>query len=284
MRKYLLLLLFPIILFTSCQKDLVEQDQQLKAETKSNVSYGSDALQKMDIYLPAGRSTDSTRVIVLVHGGAWMEGDKSDFTSYVSTLQQRLPGYAVANINYRLATASTNHFPTQENDMKAAMNFLVQKSLEYHISQKFVLLGASAGGHLVTLQAYKYSSPHIMAVVDFFGPVDMVDMYNSATSPINQFGIQILMEGTPATNPNIYQQSSPLNFVSAQSPPTIILHGGMDDIVSSSQSLALKNKLDSLSVINQLFIYPNEGHDFWPASVMNDAFDKIGAFIKTNVH
>ncbi len=271
------------MIFTSCQKEANNNtDQILSAQTVSNVSYGSDAAQKMDVYLPAGRSIDSTKVIVMIHGGAWAEGDKADFNSYVLILQQRLPQYAVVNINYRLATATGNFFPAQENDMKAALDFLMQKSSEYHISQKFVLLGASAGAHMALLQAYKYASPKIKAVVDFFGPSDMVSLYTSS-SPGTQFGLQILLSGTPTTNPSIYQQSSPINFVDAQDPPTIILHGDADAIVNISQSSALKTKLQSFNIVNQMIVYPGLGHDIWPPATMNDAFTKIEAFIKANV-
>src|SRR6188508_2236895 len=135
-----------VLVITSCQKENeITPDLAIPAETLNNVSYGSDAAQKMDIYLPAGRKTDSTKLVIMVHGGAWLEGDKNDFAPYVTILKQRLPGYAIANINYRLATTSGNFFPTQENDMKAAIDFLLQKTGDYAISQKIVLLGASAG-------------------------------------------------------------------------------------------------------------------------------------------
>ena len=166
--------------------------------------------------------------------------------------------------------------------MKAAVDFLVQKSTEYRISQKFVLLGASAGAHMALLQAYKYSTPKIKAVVDFFGPVDMVSLYNSANLN-TQFAMQILLSGTPVTNPSIYQQSSPINFIDAQDPPTIIFHGDMDVVVNVSQSTLLKNKLETLGIANQLTIYPGLEHDVWPPAIMNDSFDKIEKFIKANV-
>ncbi|HEU4633318.1 MAG TPA: alpha/beta hydrolase [Flavisolibacter sp.] len=281
MKQFLVFVCFALLI--ACKKDATDNDQPLVAQTLLNISYGNDAFQKMDVYLPAGRSTDSTRLIVLVHGGAWLTGDKSDFTGYVPTLQQRLPGYAVANINYRLATTTANHFPAQENDMKAAVDFLTQKSGEYHISRKLVLLGASSGGHLAALQAYKYSDPAIKAVVDFYGPADMAALYDNATDPLVKSYIQTLMGGTPATNPMLYQQSSPVNFVSAQSPPTIILHGASDELVNINQSTVLKDRLQSAGVVNQLIIYPDQGHDIWPSSIMNDAFDKIEVFIKANV-
>lgn len=276
-------LFIAIVLLVSCKKETGSNNESLPAETISNVAYGNDAEQKMDVYLPAGRSTSSTKLIVVVHGGAWVSGDKADFAKYIPSLQQRLPDYAIANINYHLATTAANHFPTQENDMKAAIDFLMQRSGDYHISQKFVLLGASAGAHLATLQAYKYAAQEISAVVDFYGPVDLTDMYNNLTVPFYKTVIETLMNGSPASNASLYQQSSPINFVTAQSPPTIIFHGDADVLVSPSQSVTLKNKLQSLGVINQLIVYPNQGHDIWPDNIMNDAFDKIEAFLKANV-
>ena len=276
--------LLTVIFFSSCQKELSFNETQpsVPAQTFTNVSYGTDPEQTMDVYLPTGR-TDATKIIVLVHGGAWIEGDKNELTQYVSSLQQRLPDYAIANINYRLATVAANHFPSQENDMKAALAFLVSKGSEYHISQKFVLLGASAGAHMSLLQAYKNADPKIKAVVDFFGPTDLVALYNTTTDPTSLFAFQILMGGTPATNPTMFQQSSPVNFVTAQSPPTIILHGDIDAIVPIAQSISLKGKLQTAGVINQMITYSGLDHDFWPADKMNDAFDKIATFLKANV-
>lgn len=283
MKKILFLSL--VVLFgASCKKE-TSADQKLKSETQTNVSYGSDAAQKMDIYLPSGRSTDSTKLIILVHGGAWVSGDKSDFASFIPVIQQRFPDYAIANINYRLATATADHFPSQENDMKSAIDFLAQKSGEYHFSQKMILLGASAGAHMVLLQAYKHPSSEVLAVVDFFGPTDLTDLYNSyASNPSTQTIFQLLMNGTPASNASLYAQSSPINFVTAQSCPTIIFHGDADVVVAISQSVALKNKLSSFGIANQMTSYPNLGHDVWPSSTMSDVYNKMEQFIKTNVH
>jgi acetyl esterase/lipase len=275
-------LLFIIVIIScfSCQKEQ-SADDKLSAQTLTDVSYGSDALQKMDVYLPAGRSTDTTKLIVMVHGGAWIEGDKSEFASFVPILQQRFPGYAIANINYRLATQVANPFPTQENDMKAAVNFLIEKSGTYHISQKIVLLGASAGAHMALLQAYKYSSPQIKVVVDFFGPVDMNGLYNFyPPGSFGQLAFQTLLNGNPVSNASMYIQSSPISFVSAQSPPTIIFHGTTDDVVPITQSSALRDKLTSFGVKNQMISYPNVGHEVWSSAIMNDVFNKVEVFVK----
>lgn len=286
----LLMKYFPLILslvFVACQKEN-EPDipSSVAAQTTLNAAYATtDPAQKMDIYLPAGRSTTSTKVMILIHGGAWSTGDKTDFTEYVDSLKRRLPDYAVFNINYRLSTGTANLFPTQENDVKAAIEFIYSKKAEYLISDKFVLLGASAGGHLALLQGYKHVSPvKVKAIVDFFGPTDMVDMYNNPASPFAAPPMIAQVVGaTPVSNPALYQESSPINYVTAQSPPTIILHGGVDPLVSASQSVALKTKLLAMGVPNQYVFYPTESHG-WVGVTMSDSFDKIQVFLAAHVN
>lgn len=284
--KQLLTAFAVCLLFASCQKDTDQNggNQPLAAETQLNVSYGADPLQKMDVYLPAGRTTASTKVMILIHGGAWNQGDKADFTTYVDTLKKRLPDYAIININYRLATGTANFFPTQENDVKAAIDFIYSKRNDYKISDKYVLLGASAGGHLALLQAYKNTTPvKIKAVVDFFGPTELVDMYNNPANPLIPVVLQQVIGGTPATKATMYQDSSPLNFVTAQSPPTILLHGGVDIVVAFSQSVMLNNKLQTMGVTHQYVFYPTENHG-WTGANLTDSFDKIAVFLAANVN
>ncbi|MBI5856067.1 MAG: alpha/beta hydrolase [Sphingobacteriales bacterium] len=284
--KQLKLFLIISFLFFSCKKDNTPDPgpTPVAEKTELNVSYGTDAAQKMDIYLPASRTTTSTKVIILIHGGGWTQGDKADFTSYVDTLKKRLPGYAIFNINYRLATGTSNFFPAQENDVKAAIEFIYGKRAEYLISDKFVLLGASAGGHLSLLHAYKYTTPvKIKAVVDFFGPTDLVDMYNNPPNPLIPILLLQVTGGNPATLPAMYQQSGPINYVTAQSPPTILLHGGVDVVVSYTQSVMLKNKLTTFGVVNQYVFYPTENHG-WTGANLTDSFDKITTFLNTNVN
>lgn len=285
MQKICLLLLSSLI-FVSCQKDTNDPPSEppQPAKTELNIAYGTDAKQTIDAYLPAGRTSSKTKVIIFVHGGGWSGGDKSEMTPYVDTLKKRLPDWAVFNINYRLATGAPNLFPTQELDVKAAIEFIYNKRTEYGISDKFVLLGASAGGHLSCLNAYKYTSPvKIKAVVDFFGPTDLVDMYNNPANFLVPFLLAGVVGGTPATVPALYAESNPLNYINAQSPPTIILHGGVDILVSPSQSVLLKNKLTSFGVINQYVFYPTENHG-WTGATMTDSFDKIALFLKSNVN
>ncbi|MDQ6757818.1 MAG: alpha/beta hydrolase [Bacteroidota bacterium] len=285
MRLYKLFFIVAIpISILSCQKPIEEiADAGVAAKTMLNVSYGSDVAQNMDIYLPGNRSTTSTKVMVTIHGGGWSAGDKSDLTPYVDSLRNRLPDYAIFNINYRLAIAS-NLFPKQEMDIKSAVEFIASNASSYLISQKFVLLGVSAGAHLALLQGYKYSSPvKPKAIVSFFGPTDLIDMYNHPTNALVPQGLASVVGKTPTQDSLLYANSSPVNFVNSTSSPTILLHGGLDPLVSVTQATMLKAKLDVSGVINQFVLYPTEGHG-WFGATLSDSFNKIQAFLATNVN
>ena len=279
MQKFILSMLVSVFIISSCKKD--DSPEQDMSVTMLNVSYGTNSQQKMDVYLPATRSTTDTKVMIMIHGGAWNSGDKTDFNEYVDSLKKREPTYAIFNINYRLANVS-DLFPAQELDIKAAVEFIYNKRQEYKISDKFVLVGASAGAHLALLQGYKYSTPvKPKAIIDFFGPTDLVDMYNNPPNALVQPLLVAVTGVTPTAN-TLYTQSSPINFISSQSPPTMILHGGTDIVVAPSQSVLLNTRLQTAGVIHQYFFYPTEGHG-WVGANLSDSFNKIQAFLAANV-
>ncbi|MEP7229543.1 MAG: alpha/beta hydrolase [Ginsengibacter sp.] len=288
MKIYLSLLFTFSVFFFSCSKNIDQTPappppDKINPETILNVSYGSSSLQNMDIYLPADRSTSSTRVIVMIHGGSWESGDKTELTEFVDTLKRRLPDYAIVNINYRLSVNGNNVFPTQENDTKAALQFIVDNAAKYLISKKVVLLGVSAGGQLALLQGYKYNSPVVpKAIISFYGPTDLTAMYNDPGDALIPPALAEIVGKTPLQDPSIYINSSPVNFVSSSSPPTIFFQGGMDLLVKASQAVSLQSKLQAAGVVNQYVLYPNEGHG-WLGLNLFDSFNKIQAFLSANV-
>jgi len=282
--KTILTLLISMSILTSCHpnEQVIVQEKNLPAKTIHDVSYGKDTAQMMDIYLPANRSVNSTKSIVLIHGGGWNSGSKKDFVAYIDSFKNRMPDYAIFNVNYRLVNGS-NLFPTQEQDIKAAIDFIVTNSAEYHVNKnKLVLLGVSAGGHLALLQAYKYNSPKVAAIVDFFGPTDLMAMFQKPWNPYVPFVLQMITGTTPNQNSTLYKQSSPINFINPRSAPTLILHGGNDKIVNVSQSKTLKDKLDKAGVKNELIIYPGKSHG-WYGETLSNSFDRIAAFLQLNV-
>lgn len=260
--------------FLSCKKEPAAGE----AKIIMNVSYGEDIRQKMDIYLPEGRTRASTTTVVFIHGGGWVEGDKSEMNQYVDTLRKLMPGYAVVNMNYRLAyNNSVNLFPAQENDVKSAIEHYLSHAEDYLVSNDLVLLGASAGGHLAMLHAYKNDPDgYVRAVVDFFGPFNLAALWNNGI--IQQLILYGATGSMLADNPALYASSSPSEYVTGNSPPTIALQGGADPLVPPSQTSQLIAALDDAGVTNQLVYYPGEGHG-WTGANMVDSFRKIVTFI-----
>jgi acetyl esterase/lipase len=281
-------ILFFSLTITSCKKSTDSQYITTNALVKldtMNLAYGTDPSQKIDLYLPATRTDANTKVIVLIHGGAWSAGDKSDFTSLIPTLQSGLPNYAIININYRLAAPpSTNLWPTQQTDVNAAFDYIVSNANYFHYNaNKIAILGASAGAHLALLKAYHYNADNrIKAVIDFFGPTDMADLYNFQIGVQKQL-FELFMNGTPATNASGYFNASPLSFVATGVPPTIIFHGTADAVVPYSQSVRLNTALENAAVGHQYNEYPGEPHGQFNATNTADAYAKAIGFTLFNV-
>lgn len=251
------------------------------AATFLNVAYGDDAAQRMDIYLPDNRSSLQTRSLILLHGGGWNSGSRHSLAAYIDSFKTRLPGYAIFNIDYRLLSAGVD-FSVQEDGIKKAVDFIAAHADAYKINTgKLVMVGISAGAHLALLQAYKNTSPKIAAVIDFFGPADLTAMYNNPWNVMIPHLMESFIGGTPANN-SAYKNLSPVNFINAATPPTLILHGKQDYVLNFTQSQALQQKLQEGGVTNQLVIYPNAGHG-WFGSTLSDSFDKIETFLKKYV-
>jgi acetyl esterase/lipase len=280
----------PVILFflalASCKKDTSTTDT-VAVVNQTNIAYGTDPLQKIDIFLPADRTASTTKVIVTIHGGSWTSGDKKDLTGYIDSLKRRLPAYAIFNINYRLSAYPNNVFPVQENDVKAALDFIYSKSAEYLISDKYALVGVSAGAHLAMLQGFKRTSlvkPKVVA--SFSGPADLIEMYNhpAGGNSIISLALAQAVGNTPTQDSLLYATSSPVNFITSSSPPTILFQGGIDPLVSTTQATEVQTKLVSAGVTNQYVFYPGAAHiGFWDNATMFDAFNKLQAFIEANV-
>ncbi len=107
----------------------------------------------MDIALPENRTTN-TPLVILIHGGAWVLGDKSYFASDIQQFADA--GIACATINYSFASNAKNiHHNEIVADIRKAVDFIASKSAELQISpDKFGLAGHSAGGHLALITSY----------------------------------------------------------------------------------------------------------------------------------
>jgi len=265
--RFLVPPLFLLIIW-SCDSEKDENpDGLLPALNLVNQTYGTDPKQTLDVYLPAGRSIEETPLLIYIHGGAWIDGNKSEFLSFQSLLEKSFPGYAFVSIDYRLFNLNNgdNKFPTQENDVLKSIEYILSKTAGWNISNKIILAGASAGGHLALLHGYKHQDiGNIQAVIAFFPPTDLAPFFefNSITSSL----LTALIGGTPAEQPRIYSASSPETFVNENSIPTVFFHGTTDAVVPISQSEILKKELESFNVPFLYKSVPGQGHGFTEAT------------------
>jgi acetyl esterase/lipase len=284
---------FLFLLFVaSCKKednDPVVEEVSYDAAQEHNLldqSYGSDAKQKYDIYLPVNRNTSSTPVLFIIHGGGWTSGSKNGFDDLLPTIKNLFPKYALVRINYRLYNGSNpdkNRFPSQELDIKECIEHVFNRKKNYVISTNFGLWGQSAGAHLAALYAYKYQNkPYkAKALINQVGPMDMMSFYQQSTNDTIKFILSSLM-GNPSTiDSNLYISSSPYRYVNASACPTLIMHGNQDAIVPYQQAEMLKDKLQSLGVTHVYKLYNGQGHGL--EGVYLDVANEMVNFLNTHL-
>jgi acetyl esterase/lipase len=279
MKRYMLPMILMLFAFgCNSSEDDTTATQVLPAREIANVSYGEHSNQKMDVYLPEGRNKN-TKVFILLHGGGWSGGSKSDFSYVIPMLKAQFPDYAIVNMDYRLATVESPAFPKQVQDIENVIQYL--KASDYNISADYALIGASAGAHLAMLYSYNYDTHHnVKAVCSIVGPADFTDpAYTS--HPYFQFGAMYLIGNIDyEAHPEVAIAVSPALQVKANAPATIMFYGGQDPLVPASQAVRLKAKLDEYNVYNEYYLYPNGGHGNWNVQTMTDFQNKLNAFFK----
>lgn len=259
--------------------------------TQANVTYCSPGgvPQKMDIYKPATTGGKPSPALVYLHGGAWMEGDKES-GAWLAPLVGRLVqhGYVVATVNYRLAP--TYRWPAQIEDAKCAVRYLRATAPSLGVDPNRIgVWGVSAGGHLAAMLGttdpsagldgnggYADQSSRVQAVVDIAGPADLTSPGFAAA----QKGIDTKVFGATSPQDVVLERASPINYVSGDDPPFLIIHGDRDATVPLNQSRVLDERLRAAGAESTLVVVRNADHTLNPAGgEMNPSRDQIAALV-----
>lgn len=282
MKRHIIYFILVAAVAASCTKER-EPEVVLNEARYSNISYGSDERHKMDVYLPEGRD-EQTPVVVMIHGGAWISGDKADLGFVEQMLNMSpLSKFVFISINYRFAT-SENQFDDMLDDIGAALEMVSTKSGEWGIrDQGYTLLGVSSGAHLALLYAYGVQSAgEVKTVVSIAGPTDLLTL---TTDPAENILLATMLVGAPFnemhTHPR-FRQASPLYQVD-KAISTLLIHGTADLVVPYEQSVALKAALDAKSVPNKLVTLEGIGHDLDKVdfSTSLEVFGEVRTWIRT---
>lgn len=233
--------------------------EALKYQTVTYVKY-ADTAMALDFY--AAQAQGKKPCVIVVHGGSWAGGDSQQVPELNSYLARK--GYNVASINYRLAPKY--QCPAPVEDIKNSLAYLRQHAGELNIdTNNFVLLGRSAGAQIALLAAYTLHDKSIKAVIDFYGPADMVWGYSIPSNPLIMDSRKVMSQylvGTYRQVPQNFAASSPLEFVNKQSIPTLIIHGKNDVLVAYEHSRRLNEKLQKNGIKHFWLQLPWATHGF----------------------
>ncbi|MCA1623993.1 MAG: alpha/beta hydrolase [Acidobacteria bacterium] len=248
---------------------------------------------QLDVYLPAENKINNGASVIVVHGGSWGAGKRSDFPHWNNWLAAQ--GFTVFDVDYRL-TPQPNYL-TATGDVKCAVCWIKQHASEFKISpERIVLLGRSAGGHLALLAAYtaddqrlpsscaeKGQNADVRGVISFYAPTDLIWSYDNPANQrvINgQETLAKFLGGSPHESNEIRERftlASPVARVSAKTPPTLLIHGGQDQLVRPENMVRLADRLNKANVTHKTIYvrYAQHGFDYnfngWGAQIIKFA-------------
>ncbi|NWF68211.1 MAG: alpha/beta hydrolase [Chloroflexi bacterium] len=229
---------------------------------------------RLDVYQPQipPAAGDTYPAIVVVHGGSWRWLDKggvfAPHNRYLASL-----GYVVFDIQYRFSTEAI--WPAQLQDVQCAVAWVRAHAATYSIDPaQMALLGRSAGAHLALMAAYHdrqtpadpAECPSLMeqdtsvnAVIAIY-PVTDMRMYES--TPLS--AITALLGGLNREVPAVYAAASPVEYVRDGLPPTLLIHGEMDNLVPTAHTELLYNLLSATDTpVARLYVpWARHGFDF----------------------
>jgi acetyl esterase/lipase len=233
-------------------------DPDLAVVVTPDVEYGNpgDRPLLLDLYSPR-EPGQPLPAIVFIHGGSWRGGKKEDYRSYATYFAQR--GYVCASVQYRLSKEAP--FPAAVHDAKAAIRFIRANAKSLGVDpQRIGVAGGSAGGHLAMMVGFSSDiasldgnsghpgvSSRVQCVVNLYGPTDMTTPYAQRVSTTNP-AVKAFFAGTYQEQPELYRAGSPIQYVSPDDPPTLIMHGTVDELVPINQADILATKLAEVGV------------------------------------
>lgn len=259
---------------------------------------------ELDVYYPFFSAEKSYPVIIFIHGGGFIIGEKSEINRFNIILDSFLnEGWVVISINYRLINKNSL-FPENLKDVHDAVDWVYNNADKYEFdTEKIGLWGSSAGGNLALMTALTYNKALsntnfnlnnyntgtnadtkienntnnrlIDFVISFAGPTDLKNANLTLQKRITGFilGKEI--------SESLLKKASPLYYINSNMPATLIVHGKNDIIVPYDQSKELYDKMQEMNIEAKL-ISLNSGHTISPAflSGLKNKKDEILEFIK----
>lgn len=223
----------------------------------------------LDLFGPTKKLNGGSPVVLFVHGGSWIYGDKTIPKSISPLLESfRESGYTVISTSYEFLKEDIN-MDKPISDVKDTIRWVYKNKDIYNFNTDEIgILGFSAGAHLSLISAYsnkdefigdinlKDYPSNVKYVIDIFGPTDL------STLNINNANATIASELSELPNLNeLEKKYSPINYVKEGVPETLIIHSKTDKLVPYENSTLLYNRLLKASVETKLVSLETSNHD-----------------------
>jgi acetyl esterase/lipase len=235
--------------------------------------FGSRCLQ-LDLYLPARLPGRSAPVVVLVHGGGWNAGYRSEFVPMALRLAQR--DYAAATISYRLTGEAL--YPAAVNDARAAVRWVRGHATRYGLDpQRIALAGGSAGAQIASLAALTADlhpldeharsaavSSAVQAIINVDGTADFtteesLQRDKEPGKPLSPAAAWL--GGRYEETPRVWHQASPINYVRRGMPPILFI--GSAQVRFQAGRDEMLARMAERGAVGRVVLLPDTPHSFW---------------------
>jgi len=230
--------------------DKIIKEYQLKyPDVKHNkVSYKSfyDSISSqkitLDMFIEVPKGDGPFPVVIFIHGGGFVGGDKSNFTHQSFAVAQK--GIVGVSIEYRLRGHGGTYAQFIEDTMDA-IDFVRKHAGEYNIDfSRLALSGGSAGGYLSSYAAMK--TPECICYVGYNG------VYDVETRPLTGFPSGIVLKDV-----------SPILMIKSPTPATLLMHGKEDTTVDPAISVAFAEAIRAKGGTAEVLMYDGQKHGFF---------------------
>lgn len=221
----------------------------------------------LDVFYPKGEASQKYPGIILIHGGGWQSGDKSQMYTIGKALAAK--GYVAFAVEYRLSPEAK--YPEAVYDLKSSIRWMRANAKQFQLDTRHIAsLGTSAGGQLAALlgvtngNAYfegnKRGNARFKSAIQAVVNIDGTLAFRHPES-VEGKAASNWLDGTYEENPKNWESAAPLNHVSKKSVPILFLnssiprfHAGRDDMI---------NKLNKNRIYSEIHEFPDTPHPFW---------------------
>lgn len=251
---------------------------------------------QLDVYSPTEKTENNGASLIIIHGGSWNGGKRNDFPQWNQMFAAQ--GFTVFDIDYRLTQPN---YLTAIGDVKCAVKWVKENQEKFQISpERIALLGRSAGGQLALLAAYSPNDARIpascsppetnktvRAVVALYAPTDLLWDFDHPANQRVINGQQTLADflgGSPRESAELqtrYVLASPISHVNSATTPTLLIHGGQDQLVRPENINLLADRLTEANTPHKTIFLPYAQHGFdynfngWGSQISESAILKF---------